>query len=600
MKTIIVVVGMALVLGISRFGFLDWGAPWYFHPDERNVAMAVSRIYHQIEAGEEDALNPDFFAYGGLPIYTIVGLITLGGYFFEVQDAFEAAIIASRILSAMWMVLVPLLTYQVGKYWGKSIAKTALAVSVVCVGYIQFARYGTFESWLTVCYLLFLWLVIRLWKHWSTRDWLLVSLVVGAGVAIKVPSLYLVPLLGLTWGKWLFLKIKKSHAWQTRLVMVVNMLISGLIAGGMAFGVFALSNPYAFREDLARIYSVNPGRFVIESGAETITWTGQVENWNVASLNKLFGESFIHSINVEGGIARGTIKTFYTRHFQGSENGIYQLTMIMPWLLSIPVMFLALWGLLGLGWWSGRRHWPSLILLVWIGLQLVFIFPLYVKWTRYMVPVLPGFILAASLGSYLIRRLIEILWKDKQARLVRRVMLGGLVAAWGWHALYTLMFGVTLTQGDTRMQAAEWTGQMMSKDIRVLSEVYDLGIVPFNSVISPSQITLFNFYDLDDNPRTAIDMEKELENYDVIILLSRRIWKHTTDSPEQFPKAAEFYNALFEGRSGFFKIQEFSNYPRFGPLIVYDEIMAEETFSVFDHPRVQIWVKQDSYESVML
>src|SRR3989344_6444253 len=44
---------------------LNWGAPFYFHPDERNIASSISQMQFP------DTLNPHFFAYGSLPLYTI-------------------------------------------------------------------------------------------------------------------------------------------------------------------------------------------------------------------------------------------------------------------------------------------------------------------------------------------------------------------------------------------------------------------------------------------------------------------------------------------------------------------------------------------------
>ena len=44
---------------------LNWGAPFYFHPDERNIASSIVQLKFP------DNLNPNFFAYGAFPIYLI-------------------------------------------------------------------------------------------------------------------------------------------------------------------------------------------------------------------------------------------------------------------------------------------------------------------------------------------------------------------------------------------------------------------------------------------------------------------------------------------------------------------------------------------------
>ncbi|MBI5614071.1 hypothetical protein HY947_04065, partial [Candidatus Gottesmanbacteria bacterium] len=53
---------------ILRFSYINWDSYQSFHPDERNIAWAVTRISFF------DQLNPQFFAYGGLPIYVYKAL----------------------------------------------------------------------------------------------------------------------------------------------------------------------------------------------------------------------------------------------------------------------------------------------------------------------------------------------------------------------------------------------------------------------------------------------------------------------------------------------------------------------------------------------
>ena len=55
---------LIIVLGaFFRFYNLNWDEGLSFHPDERNIAASVSRIRFP------ERLDPEFFAYGSLPIY---------------------------------------------------------------------------------------------------------------------------------------------------------------------------------------------------------------------------------------------------------------------------------------------------------------------------------------------------------------------------------------------------------------------------------------------------------------------------------------------------------------------------------------------------
>src|SRR4030065_2401869 len=71
---------LVLVATFLRFYNLNWDQGHFFHPDERNVDMAVSRIIFFSQ------MNPKFFAYGGFSIYLykaaslLVSLVTNNSY----------------------------------------------------------------------------------------------------------------------------------------------------------------------------------------------------------------------------------------------------------------------------------------------------------------------------------------------------------------------------------------------------------------------------------------------------------------------------------------------------------------------------------------
>ena len=231
------------------------------------------------------------------------------------------------------------------------------------------------------------------------------------------------------------------------------------------------------------------------------------------------------------------------------------------------------------------------LLLAFFLLQTIFISTLYVKWTRYPIPTLPWLIISASL-------LISRLFSQTQnfPLFLKRATVVFITFIFLWHTLQGIFFSTIYYQPDPRISAAQWVTSKIGPQTRVLSEVWDLGIVPFNNQFM-ANITLFNFYELD-HPGLKFKRIKELKSQlsraDVIIILSRRIWKHSLDNSQEFPEAAEFYQKLFSKKLGFVKIADFYNQPRFGPFSFDSEKHAEETFSVFDHPHVQIWQKTTS------
>ena len=78
----------------TRFYNLGWGDNHYFHPDENNMASAISRL-------QENNLDPKFYAYGQFPLY--LGFFTLK--IFKISTSFPNSILILRFYSALFSLL---------------------------------------------------------------------------------------------------------------------------------------------------------------------------------------------------------------------------------------------------------------------------------------------------------------------------------------------------------------------------------------------------------------------------------------------------------------------------------------------------------------
>lgn len=111
-----------------------------------------------------------------------------------------------------------------------------------------------------------------------------------------------------------------------------------------------------------------------------------------------------------------------------------------------------------------------------------------------------------------------------------------------------------------------------------------------------------------------------LDSADYLVMSSNRLYGSTIPRmPWRYQAASEYYRAIFDGRMGFDLIGEYTSFPRLGPLTFDNNEMpeilnrpaqyegkregeilvpypkAEETFSVYDHPRVLIWKKSPRF-----
>ena len=159
--------------------------------------------------------------------------------------------------------------------------------------------------------------------------------------------------------------------------------------------------------------------------------------------------------------------------------------------------------------------------------------------------------------------------------------------------VFAICFFITVyIEPDTRISAAEYATKLFSNNASLESEVYDLGITPFNPKFS--NIKLFNFYDLDNpSPETNnITLQLALNNSEGIILPSQRILKTRLLNKNKFPVGYNFYYKLFAGKLPFHLVYVtpcdiFCKIAYAGsPVLSY-----EETANVFDRPTLYIFKK---------
>jgi len=169
------------------------------------------------------------------------------------------------------------------------------------------------------------------------------------------------------------------------------------------------------------------------------------------------------------------------------------------------------------------------------------------------------------------------------------VFLGVVTLFWG------LMFFSLYLRPDVRVTADEWLEENLPPDSFILTEGGNMIEVPFGGGL---QKNAFDFYHLEEQSQLQEQLPQLLAQADYFVIQSRRIFTNHQRLPKQFPKTGRFYNLLFSDQLGFAKIKEFNPFPPFS-----DEL-AEETWSVFDHPVIRIYKKvrpltEEDYEKLL-
>lgn len=528
-------IGISLILRLYN---LNWGAPYYFHPDERNIASAVTRLHFP------DTLNPEFFAYGSLPIYVIYFIIHVWNNIGScpptdthrcAYPVFEQAIVLSRIFSAIFsLALLPLL-YLIGKkIRNETTGVIALLLGAVSVGFIQFSHFGTFEMWLTFSSTVLFYLLLKLLDHGQIKYFLSAAFVVGILTAVKISSIILLPI------PFIVYLYKNKKKWEIK--RTVSVLLIGAV---ILYTTYILTNPFVL---------ITP-------------------------------DAFKNSMEYESSVALGTLPVFYTGAFYDTIPILYKFLHVYPFLLNPLLTILFIPSFLYMLFLLYKTKRPSYLLLVTCYL-LLFLSQafLFAKWIRYVVPTLPFMylFLAIAMNDLLKRKTIPI--HLAQTAIVTTILISSVFAI----SYFISTFGKT----DTRLDALLWGREHIPHDAQILSEVYDLGIVPFNSTFS--NITLFNMYDLDNDntTKTQNDLAIALQKADYIILPSQRIVQVRTTHQKQFPKGYMFYSALLNKKLSFTKVYETRCDVFCKITYLNDPIFAfEQTANVFDRPVVMIFKK---------
>ncbi|MCD6286913.1 MAG: DUF2298 domain-containing protein, partial [Anaerolineae bacterium] len=133
--------------------------------------------------------------------------------------------------------------------------------------------------------------------------------------------------------------------------------------------------------------------------------------------------------------------------------------------------------------------------------------------------------------------------------------------------------------------------------------------------LSSSSSGQLNNYD-DDTVQKRVSLFNWLDEADVIVLSSNRLYASIPRLPQRYPLTTEYYRLLLSGTLGFDLAAEFVSYPALGACQFPDQEMpfalatplhtnakpcsidlgpAEEAFSVYDHPTVLIFRKNDDY-----
>lgn len=594
-------VAVSILLVYTRVVNLGWGLPYPFHPDERNMAVAIEQLgCHLPESPDSlpnksplDCMNPRFFAYGQFPLYiAYIGIYMRDMLASEpVQITFLDAIIALRLISAISAIATSFLlflTFQLlaskhpisediyKKYTRELVYLLFSLVFIFSPVLIQFSHYGTTESLMMFLHSALLYISIRYTQNSVAARWYVfwAGIITGAAIAVKVSSVVyaLLPILVLT-------KKIEGLTWSEN----------------------------------------NLNRFFlwVRFGAITLFCAVILSPFNIIAF-----EEFMGSMRYESGVGLGDPLVFYTRQFFMTEPIVFQFQSIFPYVLGWGVLILFIAGFLAMPF--KREHLLLRIAFLAVFLPNAFV---YAKWTRFIAPAYPVMLL---IGAYFLFYMIFQLRTAIMRISYRNFGIAAIFFTYtilGFFIYYMILPGMAFLNvyqtRDIRYTASDWVYTNIPNQSVILSETANVVDIPIPDPHMPVpsgksyRYISFNFYDLDTDRAIQDQLTTSLQQADYIFIPSRRIFKNHTcyafvngqlkvdvSNPERcrafmtkYPRLTKYYDDLFSGKLGFEKVAEFALYPSvdfFGSHWEFPDELAEETWTVFDHPVIRIYRRREN------
>lgn len=610
MRYKLLIIGIFLLAAFFRLYGVNWDQNQHLHPDERFLTMVATGISWPKGLAEyfdtqTSPLNPHnrgfgFFVYGTFPIFFTKWVAEILG-----QADYTNLTIVGRQLSAMADLGTVLLVFLIGQQIIRQPQKKKSYLSVplwgmflysVMVLPIQLSHFYAVDTYLTFFITLSFFLIIKLIQNRKSTTILysnavLLGIAFGLALASKISAVLFLPIIGLG----LLFNLIKTKNFSAFFVSCLLFFVS-------CFITFRLTQPYAFAS--GNILNPTPNPKLIENWKQLESF----DNPNTAfppALQWIPTKPYIYPL--EHLIIWGL----------GPIMGIISILAITHQLCLHIIYFIK------------KKFKPFednnqiIIFLFWAWITIVFGYQggQFAKALRYLYPMLP---FVALISGIFISEAYKLIYQRHKLLGLVFVCIIGLISI-----IWTQSFVSIYTRPHPRVSASMWIYKNIPSGSTIGNEHWDDPQPLYNTGGNPTDykgIELTLYYP-DSDPNKWKKMADKLERADYIAITSNRLWRSLSTIPEKYPQTARYYKALFDGSLGFEQIAVFSSYPCLLPknqinqsksektnlhpppisvtvtsycYLALNDDGAEESFTVYDHPKVIIFKKTPSFSITKL
>lgn len=563
---------MAVALWIRLSG-LNWDEGHYLHPDERFMTMVTvdvrwpQSIFQYFDAATSP-LNPynsnhGTFIYGTFPLFLDKAISTLTG-----TTAYGNVHLAGRVVSAMADTGTVMLTGLIARrFFGRMAGLLASLFLAFTALSIQSAHFYTVDAISVFFALGAFYTLLRATDDRSYRWFVLAGVMMGLAGASKPNFLISLAFLGLPVAEQI-----RRRGWGSLIPQKVfgfSLLLAVPLAFFVAFWTFRIFQPYAF---------TGPGFFDIRLNPQ---WLNDLKYWQQAQ--------------------QGLIDVKSSVQWVGRTPVVYILQNMIQWGMGVPLGIVSLVALL---WGSVQlvraARWPSWWMLGMAGWSLAQI-ALYglnqAQAQRYLIMVYPFLIvLAAGWLVELSRRAPSLPWLRSLPRWANPGVILTVITV-AYTMFYGTAFATLYTRPLSRMEASAWIFDNIPPGSVTTAEYWDDALpIPLPGRNLDYQIITLDLYDAEGPTSFKVSkLVNQITQADYIILSSNRVIASVPQQPARYPVANRYYEMLLNGELGFDQVAAFQQMPElFG--IRFNDVNAEETLTVYEHPLVRIFKKNDSFD----
>ena len=612
----------ALALALRFYG-LDWdrGFPYTPHPDERAILMRVAEISPPplgdlgvLLDADESPWNPRWFPYGSLPLYLLKGIELV--YALGPGDDLQDLRLAGRTMSALADVGTVALVFLLGtRIYGRRVGLLASALTAMAVIHIQLSHFFAVDTLLVLFTIAAVFFMYKVAREGRLGDSLLAGACVGLGLATKVSLAPIYAAFVVAHLMYLFSMSGGGRAAAPVFSRGWPAALKGLAAGAaVSLLVLFVAQPYAFL-DASRffgdVFEQSEMARRIRDYPYTRQYIDTTPYWYHVRQLATWGLGWPLGVVAWAGLLFVSLRGLRLR---------YGLTYLgVGWMLPIAILLvsthlLAILGASGIAILALLATLPfrsadsraDVLLLSWVVPSLLITGSLQVKFLRYLAPVTPFLVLFGS-------RMLFAVWASAtsgdRGPALRPWLLGGLVLLLGSTAFYALAYMSVYRQPHTAVRTSEWIQRNAPPGSVILKEHWEEGI-PNLGAYSVRELPLYH----DDVPQKTRTIAGELARGDYFVFFSNRLYGTIPRLPERYPVTSAYYRLLFSGGLGYELVDFQATYPKLlgvsfvddtfsrpdvpepGALRSYspstlalDLGFADESFSVYDHPKVLLF-----------